>query len=264
MYRRTLRYPISIQSHCPVLTLKAKQRGTANWSAVDDFHATRAMLQSNFSVLAEGETAATTTSSSTDDTPLPHDSFISIEESRLRCGPLHRIPSSPLFPVNHMMSQWAPLLQESISFTLGHMRCVEDTSVDVLLVDAPTMRALNKRTSQKDKATDVLSFPSGVAAREMMSTVISTPTIDDADDAMLDHDLGSMVVCPEYVLHQYRRRRHSVSTFEDRVAVMTIHATLHLLGYTHDGDEDFVVMSRHEKNIFEARRLRRRRALNGV
>ena len=85
-------------------------------------------------------------------------------------------------------------------------------------VDNERIRTLNRTYRDKDRATDVLSFPQyepGEAARET-----DTPVM-----------LGDIVISLERAAEQAQEVGHP---FLDEVAFLCIHSTLHLLGYDHE------------------------------
>jgi len=85
--------------------------------------------------------------------------------------------------------------------------------VELLLVDATTMQALNHEHRGIDKSTDVLSFP-----------------IEDFPHA----PLGSIVI--NYELAQEKADEFGHSR-EDEITLLFIHGLLHLLGYDHEVDK---------------------------
>jgi probable rRNA maturation factor len=105
--------------------------------------------------------------------------------------------------------------------------------VTVALVPDTTMRALNKKFRHVDKATDVLSFPSGQRAE-------SSP------------DLGDIVIAHGVACRQARSLGHPTRV---ELRILALHGLLHLLGYDHEVDKGH--MARVEG------RLRRRAGLPG-
>lgn len=103
--------------------------------------------------------------------------------------------------------------------------------VSVRLVDTEEMRNLNRDYRQKDKVTNVLSFPSG-------------------DLAGLPGDaprpLGDIVICAAVVSEEAAEQGKSAS---DHWAHMLIHGTLHLLGYDHESDAEAAEMEGLETRI---------------
>ena len=85
--------------------------------------------------------------------------------------------------------------------------------VELLLVDAVSMQALNHEHRGIDKSTDVLSFP-----------------IEDFPHA----PLGSIVI--NYELAQEKADEFGHSR-EDEITLLFIHGLLHLLGYDHEVDK---------------------------
>ncbi len=85
---------------------------------------------------------------------------------------------------------------------------------DIIFVGPKRMRELNLRYRGKDKATDVLSF------RQL-----------DVHDKFGDpRFLGEIILCRSYLRAQ--ASEYGVP-YEEELTRMTIHGTLHLLGYDH-------------------------------
>jgi len=100
-------------------------------------------------------------------------------------------------------------------------------TVTVAIVSDARVRALNRQYRRKDKATDVLSFPSGERGC-----------------------LGDVVIAAGVAARQAREAGHTIAT---ELRVLALHGLLHLLGYDHERDDGR--MARLE------RRLRRRGGL---
>ena len=100
-------------------------------------------------------------------------------------------------------------------------------SVGVRFAGDRTVRRLNRDFRDKDKATDVLSFPGEESpeGRHLGDIVISIPTAE-------------------------RQAEERGATLEDEVKLLLLHGVLHCLGYDHETD-------RGEMERLE-RRLRRR------
>jgi probable rRNA maturation factor len=84
-------------------------------------------------------------------------------------------------------------------------------SLTIALADDRRVRALNARDRKKDKATNVLSYPSG--DREF---------------------LGDVVLARQTV---WREARSQGKTAADHVSHLVVHGTLHLMGYDHETSE---------------------------
>lgn len=89
----------------------------------------------------------------------------------------------------------------------------DGTRVDLTLLDAPTMRRLNRRATGRRGLTDVIAF-----------------SLPQADGSLV----GDVYLCPEaatrYVAGSGRREAGGVAAELVRLAV---HGTLHVLGYDH-------------------------------
>ncbi len=85
--------------------------------------------------------------------------------------------------------------------------------VELLCVDAKTMRAINKEHRGKDESTDVLSFP-------LARHVATIP-------------LGTIVLCAEAITQAAAEFGHSS---DDEAALLFLHGLLHLQGFDHESD----------------------------
>lgn len=76
------------------------------------------------------------------------------------------------------------------------------------------MRELNKKYRNKDKVTDVLSFPM-VEESEKLETL----------------DLGDIFICLSFAKNEAKSENISI---EEKLAQLTVHGFLHLIGYDHE------------------------------
>lgn len=100
-----------------------------------------------------------------------------------------------------------------------------DCEISVLLTDNEGIHALNREYRNVDRPTDVLSFP----ANELI------PGEFDAEMCDIDPEtgrafLGDMAISLEKCAAQAEEYGHS---FERELMYLTVHSTLHLLGYDH-------------------------------
>lgn len=112
-------------------------------------------------------------------------------------------------------------VREAIRATLYHEKIDADTEVSVTFCDNEYIRTLNREYREKDTATDVLSFP--MYTREEIADIIP----DEEEDVAL----GDIVLSLERAAEQAKELGNS---FLHEVAFLTIHSTLHLLGYDHE------------------------------
>jgi probable rRNA maturation factor len=104
-------------------------------------------------------------------------------------------------------------------------------SFTILLSNNKNIKKLNKRFRNKNKSTDVLSFPS-----EKKIDLKKTPYI------------GDIVVSYEFM---NKPKVLSALEFKSKVTKIFIHGFLHLLGYDHIKLKDFKKMLTEEEKIFK-------------
>lgn len=105
--------------------------------------------------------------------------------------------------------------------------------ISILLADAERMQDLNKQFRQKDKPTNVLSFP-----------------FEDDEDIDEDEE-GSLYlgdVAFGYSIIEQESKEKSIS-FLNHFIHLIVHSTLHLLGYDHEDEEDAYEMEDLEIEI---------------
>ncbi|MDQ3985874.1 MAG: rRNA maturation RNase YbeY [Actinomycetota bacterium] len=107
----------------------------------------------------------------------------------------------------------------------------DSVELSILLVTEDHIKQLNRRFANEDRSTDVLAFP-------MME--------DDDDEENL---LGDVVVCPPVAQRQAASMNHSL---ERELDVLTVHGTLHLLGYDHQTPQDKTEMDRRTDSILDS------------
>lgn len=127
------------------------------------------------------------------------------------------------------------IVRKAIFNTLVYEGFDKDTEVSVTFTDNAQIRELNKQYRNKDTATDVLSFP----MYDDFSVIPECDTIP----------LGDIVISLERASVQGYHLFHSMY---HEVAFLTVHSTLHLLGYDHEtSQEDEEDMFRRQKEIME-------------
>jgi rRNA maturation RNase YbeY len=111
--------------------------------------------------------------------------------------------------------------------------------INLMLVTPEAMHMYNKDFREKDKATDILSFPyhDQLKAGERI-----------IPESREDKNLGDIILCPHYIHDDLERWEMG---FEDRIDVLLVHGICHLLGYDHIEDEDYEVMKVQEAFLLE-------------
>lgn len=121
---------------------------------------------------------------------------------------------------------------------------VEDACVCVSVVDGEEIRALNARTRDVDRETDVLSFPvirypAGKTAKDVPQKVKRA-----YDPQYGKSFLGDVVLNIARAREQAEEYGHSLAR---ETGYLTAHACFHLMGYDHMTDEDKALMREKEK-----------------
>ena len=110
---------------------------------------------------------------------------------------------------------------------------IKHAEISISIVTSDEIQRLNKKYRGMDSVTDVLSFP---LYREVVA--------NNTDEV----PLGDIIICLDRVKSQAYDYRHS---FERELAFLTVHGTLHLLGYDHIEKEDEDVMLSMQNRIME-------------
>ncbi|WP_295417779.1 rRNA maturation RNase YbeY [Sulfurovum sp.] len=103
--------------------------------------------------------------------------------------------------------------------------------IELIITDNKTIQELNREHREKDKPTDVLSFPMDAPFTEQ--SIFGMP-------------LGSIVISADFVRQKAEELGHSI---QDELSLLFIHGMLHLLGFDHETDNG--EMRAREKEIIE-------------
>jgi len=126
-------------------------------------------------------------------------------------------------PSNDKIERWITAALESQQLT--------EAEVSVYIVDEAESQELNSQYRQKDKPTNVLSFPADLPEE------IEIPL------------LGDLVVCAPVV---EREAQEQGKTLDAHWAHMLVHGTLHLLGFDHIEDAEAEEMEALETQLITA------------
>ncbi len=114
----------------------------------------------------------------------------------------------------------AAALRTAVTVTLRHEKMKPPVEVTLLLTDDDQLQALNKEYRGLNQPTDVLSFESG----ETM------PGMQDDEPY-----LGDIVISLPMAKRQAKQGGHSLKA---ELQLLTVHGTLHLLGFDHEEPEE--------------------------
>jgi probable rRNA maturation factor len=111
---------------------------------------------------------------------------------------------------------------------------IREADLAVRLVDAGEGHALNRHYRGKDYATNVLSFPADIAEGVKLPKGVKMPL------------LGDLVLCAPVVAREAREQKKPLAA---HYAHLTVHGTLHLLGWNHEDAREADCMEALERQI---------------
>ena len=110
---------------------------------------------------------------------------------------------------------------------LLHLLKYTDFDLGILITTNKTIRNYNKNFRDKDKATDILSFPYYHDVQAVKR--VRVPKGEEKN-------LGDLIFSAEYVVQE--AKKHGMS-LEERFQLLLVHGICHLLGYDHIEDADY-------------------------
>jgi len=129
------------------------------------------------------------------------------------------------------VQRWSAL---AVSSLLSHG--IDSGEMNLLFVDEPEMHQLNLTHMDRDRPTDVLSFP-----------------LDGANgDVGVDVFVGDIVICPAYAARQAAEHAGELShdgSLDDELALLVVHGVLHVLGWDHEDPLEAEQMSEAEQAL---------------
>ncbi|UTO28599.1 rRNA maturation RNase YbeY [Bartonella harrusi] len=125
-------------------------------------------------------------------------------------------------------------ITEKVLTTTMHHLSLENvvSEVSLLFTDDKHMAQINAKWRNKNKPTNVLSFPAFPLEIGQKPGPI----------------LGDIVIAQETVALEAKKERKS---FQDHLTHMIVHGVLHLLGYNHETDEETHQMEKLEREILQ-------------
>ena len=115
-----------------------------------------------------------------------------------------------------------------------------------------TIRRANLQLRHRDAVTDVISLPlQQCAAPGQPPPPLALEEAEDGE-AQRHYALGTILLCPQHVAQEHPgdalRRPHDALHL--RCVELIAHSVCHLLGHTHDADDDHAAMQRMERGIY--------------
>ncbi len=125
--------------------------------------------------------------------------------------------------------------QKSICFVASNimtMLGVGNFELSILFTDNTKIKELNSQYREKDKATDVLSFPQSAFENPL---VVISETENQIKVNPLDSLLGDLAISVEYTETNAKNIGQSIN---DEMCFLMIHGILHLCGHDHIKKEE--------------------------
>lgn len=122
---------------------------------------------------------------------------------------------------------------------------IDETDIDITVVDGETIRAINKETRNIDSPTDILTFPN-------IDVVLPYNKSDypcDIDPESGNVILGEMLIARDVMTGNAADYGHSVTR---EFAYLVTHGMMHLMGFDHIEDKDREIMRIKEDEILNA------------
>ena len=104
-------------------------------------------------------------------------------------------------------------------------------SLSLLLSNNKNIKRLNKNFRNKNKSTDILSFPLSNKTKILKNTY-----------------LGDIIISYEYL---DKPKSQDLKLFKEKVLKLFIHGFLHLLGFDHKKNNDYFKMLREEDILYK-------------
>ena len=118
------------------------------------------------------------------------------------------------------------------SFPKKYQFLNKKVSLNVLLSNNKNIKKLNKMFRDKNKSTDILSFPSKKKIRISKNTF-----------------LGDIIISYNYL---DKPKSQELKLFKEKVVKIFIHGYLHLLGFDHIKNNDYSKMLRRENLLYNS------------
>lgn len=151
-------------------------------------------------------------------------------------------------------SETEDLINKAVDSVLKYEGFIHDYEISVVITDNNGIKAMNNNFRNINRETDVLSFP----LIEFNKTGSKEQVYDISDDEVNPETgnvmLGDIVISIEKAYEQACEYGHS---FDRELAFLTVHSTLHLLGYDHMIIEEEQVMRKKEETILSSINLSR-------
>jgi len=123
------------------------------------------------------------------------------------------------------------LVNNILNLAANILKIKKGFEVSVIIIGDQKIKSLNKKFRKKNQVTDVLSF----SAQEG-NQILPQET---------DY-LGEIFICYPQIIRQAKKYNNSI---KDEFSLLLVHGFLHLLGYDHIKQSDYLKMKKLEEKI---------------
>ncbi|MEZ4357905.1 MAG: rRNA maturation RNase YbeY [Eubacteriales bacterium] len=155
--------------------------------------------------------------------------------------------------VNKGFFKYRFIIKHSLKKTLKEENIVFRTETNVIICSNDEIRDLNKRFRGKDVSTDVLSFPANELTCKFLEAARDGQALD-FDFSTKRFYLGDIAISLDKAKAQAAEYGHCLKR---ELAFLTIHGTLHILGYDHIKDKDEGEMRERQRKILKKLRIKK-------
>ncbi len=128
-------------------------------------------------------------------------------------------------------------ITKAITETLMEEKFEYPAEISISFVDNQKIHELNREYREKDRPTDVLSFPMWEKEELYDGSALDGHAVT----------LGDIIISAEKAKAQAEEYGHSI---EREITFLSVHSTLHLLGYDHEvSAEDEAYMNKKQEDV---------------
>ena len=138
--------------------------------------------------------------------------------------------------------EFVNLVKKSCEATFNYLEIDNRFHISVLGCNNKRISELNLIFRKLKEPTNILSWPSKERFPKKVGLSPEIPIFKQR----FDNDLGDLALAYSYCAKEAKVIGRSLS---DHLMYLTVHGTLHLLGFDHLSDEDAELMEKVEKNI---------------
>ena len=135
------------------------------------------------------------------------------------------------------------IIEQIVAVSLNNEKIQAQVELSIVFMNNKKIKELNQQYREKNKATDVLSFP--MYDSKSLKAVLGQVLENTYENILL----GDIVISLEKAEEQAKEYGHS---FEREIGYLATHGVFHLLGYDHETEIEKMEMRQREEMTLEA------------